>query len=186
MNATEIIENALARMEKALSASQNEMATLRSGKANPTMLDRINVDYYGSPTPLKQMANLSIKDGATLVIQPYDKTSLGDIEKAIAKSDLGLNPNNDGEVVRISVPPLSGDRRKELCKMVSKMGEEGKVAIRNVRRDAMDDIKKLEKNDGISEDEVRGHQETVQKKTDAYIKKMDSLVAAKEAEIMEV
>jgi ribosome recycling factor len=186
MTAKEIITNAEERMNKAIQASQNEMNTLRSGKATPTMLDRITVEYYGTPTPLKQMANLSVKDGTSLVVQPYDKTSLAEIEKAIAKSDLGLNPNNDGEVIRISVPPLSGERRKELCKMVSKMGEEGKVAIRNVRRDAMDDIKKLEKSDGISEDEIRNYQEDVQKKTDAFIKKIDALVSSKEAEVMEV
>ena len=186
MNAKDIIANAEERMNKAITSSQNEMNTLRSGKASPNMLDRIMVDYYGTPTPVKQMANLSVKEGTTIVVQPYDKTSLADIEKAIAKSELALNPNNDGEVIRISVPPLSGDRRKELCKMVSKMGEEGKVAIRNIRRDAMDEIKKLEKNEGISEDEVRNHQEDVQKKTDSFIKKVDALVAAKEAEIMEV
>jgi ribosome recycling factor len=186
MNAKEIITNAEERMNKAIQASQNEMNTLRSGKANPTMLDRITVDYYGTPTPLKQMANLSVKDGSSIVVQPYDKTSLAEIEKAIAKSDLALNPNSDGEVIRINIPPLSGDRRKELCKMVGKMGEEGKVAIRNVRRDAMDEIKKLEKNDGVSEDEVRNHQDEVQKKTDTFIKKIDALVASKEAEIMEV
>lgn len=185
-DADTILLNAEERMQKAVAATQSELATLRSGRANPSMLDRILVDYYGTPTPIRQMANVSVQEGVTIVIQPYDKSSLAEIERAIAKSDLGLNPNSDGDVVRISVPPLSTERRKEICKMVSKMGEEGKVAVRNVRRDAMDELKKLEKSDGISEDEIRGYQEDVQKQTDATIKQIDQLVAAKEAEVMEV
>ncbi len=186
MSAPEIIKNTEERMKKAISATQQEMTTLRSGRANPGILDRVMVDYYGTPTPVRQMANVSVSDGMTIVIQPYDKTVLADIEKAIAKSDLGLTPNNDGSIIRISMPPMSAERRKETCKMVGKMGEEGKVAIRNIRRDAMDELKKLEKADGISEDEIRGHQDTIQKKTDASIKEIDQLVVSKEAEIMEI
>ena len=182
----EIILHADERMKKAIGATQNEMATLRSGRANPGMLDRVLVDYYGTPTPVRQMANVSVNEGTTLVIQPYDKTSLPEIEKAIAKSELGLNPNSDGDVIRISVPALSTERRKEICKMVSKMGEEGKVAIRNVRRDGMDELKKLEKAEGISEDEIRSYQDDIQKKTDAAVKEVEQLVTAKEAEVMEV
>jgi ribosome recycling factor len=186
MSATEIIANAQERMKKAIASTQQELATLRSGRANPSLLDRVMVDYYGTPTPVRQTANVSVSDGVTIVIQPYDKGILADIEKAIAKSDLGLTPNNDGAVIRISTPPMSAERRKETCKTVGKVGEEGKVAIRNVRRDAMDELKKLEKTDGISEDEIRGHQESIQKKTDACIKEIDQIVAAKEAEIMEI
>ncbi|XVJ50716.1 MAG: ribosome recycling factor [Vampirovibrio sp.] len=186
MSAQEIITKAQDRMKKAIMATQNEMATLRSGRANPSILDRIVVDYYNTPTPVRQMANVSVTDGMTLVIQPYDKTVLADIERAIAKSELGLSPNNDGSVIRINLPPMSAERRKETCKTVAKMGEEGKVAIRNVRRDAMDELKKLEKTDGISEDEIHGHQDSIQKKTDAFIKEIDQLVVAKEAEIMEI
>ena len=186
MSAQEIITNAQERMKKAIVSIQHEMATLRSGRANPSLLDRVVVDYYGTPTPIRQTANVSVTDGVTIVIQPYDKSILADIEKAIAKSDLGLTPNNDGSVIRISTPPMSVERRKETCKTVAKLGEEGKVAIRNIRRDAMDDLKKLEKTDGISEDEIRGHQEAVQKKTDSFIKEIDQIVVAKEAEVMEI
>ena len=180
-----ILLDAEERMDKALQSLSAELGTLRTGRANPQILDRINVEYYGAVTPLRQMANISVQEGTTLVIQPYDKSCIGDIEKVISKSDLGLNPNNDGTVIRIVIPPLSQDRRKELAKVASKMGEEAKVAVRNVRRDAMDELKKLEKQ-GMSEDEVRGHQDDIQKKTDAHVKKIDTMVSEKEAEILTV
>jgi ribosome recycling factor len=186
MSADAILKDAKDRMKKAVAATQNDMANLRSGRVTPSILDRIMVDYYGTPTPVRQMANVSISEGTTIVIQPYDKSGLSDIEKAIAKSDLDIAPNSDGEVIRLNFPPLSTERRKEIAKMVGKIGEEGKVAIRNVRRDAMNDVKKLDKEDGISEDDVRGYEDDVQKLTDRTIKDLEALVTAKEAEVMEV
>ena len=179
-----ILVKAQERMKKAQAATASDLATLRSGRANPSLLDRIHVEYYGSLSPLNQMANISVKEGTSIVIQPYDKTSLPAIEKAIAKSDLNLTPNTDGEVLRINVPALSQDRRKELCKLAHKMGEEGKVAIRNIRRDANDELNKLKKE--ISEDEIKGQQEALQKHTDAAIKGIDALVADKEQDILQV
>lgn len=185
MDADLILMDAEERMDKALVSLSAELATVRTGRANPQILDRINVEYYGTMTPLRQMANVSVSEGSTLVIQPYDKGCIGSIEKVISKSELGLNPNNDGTVIRIVIPPLSQERRRELVKMVSGMAEDAKVAVRNVRRDAMDDLKKCEKQ-GMSEDEVRVHQETIQKKTDAHIKEVDRRIEAKEAELLTV
>jgi len=186
MSADAILKDAKERMKKAISSTQSDMSKLRSGRVSANILDRVMVDYYGTPTPVRQMANVSIAEGTTIVIQPYDRTGLPDIEKAIAKSDLGLSPNNDGEVIRLNFPPLSTERRREICKTVAKMGEDGKVAIRNVRRDAMNDVKKLDKEEGVSEDDIRGYEDDVQKLTDRTIKDMDALVVAKEAEVMEV
>jgi len=180
-----IKKHAEERMEKAIQALKRDLATLRAGRATPALLDRIQVEYYGSPTPLNQLANINTPDSRTLMIQPWDKSSLSDIERAIMKSDLGLTPANDGMNIRLSIPPLTEERRVELVKMTKKFGEESKVAIRNIRRDANDDIKKLEKTD-ISEDESRRHQEDVQKMTDKYIAEVDKVLAAKEKEIMEV
>jgi ribosome recycling factor len=182
----DVLTQAETRMKKAIVSTQEEMATLRTGRANPGVLDRLLVDYYGVPTPVRQMAGVSVSEGTTLVIQPFDKSTLGDIDKAIAKSDLGLNPSNDGQVIRIAIPPLSQERRKEICKTVHKMGEEGKVAIRNIRRDAMDTLSKHKKDAGISEDEIKTEQERLQKKTDHYIKEVEALVVAKEQEVMQV
>ncbi|ANF96553.1 ribosome recycling factor [Paenibacillus bovis] len=173
------------RMQKAIQALSRDLATLRAGRAAPSILDRVQVEYYGSMTPLNQLANISTPDSRTLLIQPWDKSSLSDIERAIMKSDLGLTPANDGNIIRLSIPALTEERRAELVKLTKKFGEESKVAIRNIRRDANDDIKKLEKTD-ISEDESRGHQEDVQKLTDRFIKEVDNVLAAKEKEIMEV
>jgi len=180
-----IIKHAEERMEKAIQALKRDLATLRAGRATPALLDRIQVEYYGSLTPLNQLANINTPDSRTLMIQPWDKSSLSDIERAIMKSDLGLTPANDGMNIRLSIPPLTEERRVELVKMTKKHGEESKVAIRNIRRDANDDIKKLEKTD-ISEDESRRHQDDVQKMTDKYIAEVDKVLAAKEKEIMEV
>ncbi|WP_017813710.1 MULTISPECIES: ribosome recycling factor [Paenibacillus] len=173
------------RMQKAIQALSRDLATLRAGRATPSILDRVQVEYYGSMTPLNQLANISTPDSRTLLIQPWDKSSLSDIERAIMKSDLGLTPANDGNIIRLSIPALTEERRAELVKLTKKFGEESKVAIRNIRRDANDDIKKLEKTD-ISEDESHGHQEDVQKLTDRFIKEVDNVLAAKEKEIMEV
>nr|WP_206765626.1 ribosome recycling factor [Paenibacillus dendritiformis] len=172
-------------MEKAIAALKRDLATLRAGRASAALLDRIQVEYYGALTPINQLANISTPDPRTLVIQPWDKSSLGEIERAIMKSDLGLTPVNDGSIIRISIPALTQERRVELVKQTKKFGEDAKVAIRNIRRDANDDIKKLEKTD-ISEDESRRHQEDIQKTTDKYIAEVDKVLAAKEKDIMEV
>ncbi|WP_424765760.1 ribosome recycling factor [Paenibacillus sp. sgz302251] len=181
----EIKKNAEERMDKAIAAMKRDFSSLRAGKANPALLDRIQVEYYGAMTPLNQLANINTPDSRTLFIQPWDKSSLSAIEKAIMKSDLGLNPSNDGLAIRISVPPLTEERRAELVKTSKKFGEDAKVAIRNIRRDANDAVKKLEKTT-ISEDESRGHQEDIQKATDRFIAEVDKVLAAKEKEIMEV
>ncbi|MGG3279680.1 ribosome recycling factor [Paenibacillus solani] len=178
-------KNAEERMEKAILALKRDLATLRAGRAAPALLDRITVEYYGAPTPLNQLANISTPDSRTLMIQPWDKSSLADIEKAIMKSDIGLTPANDGNQIRLVVPALTEERRTDLVKMTKKFGEEAKVAIRNIRRDANDDIKKLEKTD-ISEDESRRHQDDIQKTTDKFIAEVDKVLVAKEKEIMEV
>jgi len=180
-----IKKNAEERMDKAIAALRRDLATLRAGRATPAMLDRILVDYYGAPTPVNQLATINAPDVRTLVIQPWDKSVLGEIEKAIMKSELGLTPANDGSIIRLSVPPLTEERRTDLVKQTKKFGEEAKVAIRNVRRDANDDIKKLEKGE-LSEDESRRHQEDIQKLTDRFIAEVDRIIAAKEKEIMEV
>lgn len=180
-----IKKNAEERMEKAIGALRRDLSTLRAGKASPALFDRVQVEYYGSMTPLNQLANINTPDSRTLMIQPWDKSSVAAIEKAILKSDLGLTPSNDGSAIRISVPPLTEERRAELVKTSKKFGEEAKVAIRNIRRDANDDIKKLEKTD-ISEDESRRHQDDIQKTTDKYIAEVEKVLASKEKEIMEV
>lgn len=173
------------RMDKALAALRRDLATLRAGRATPAMLDRVQVEYYGTPTPINQLASVNTPDVRTLVIQPWDKSVLAEIEKAILKSDIGLTPANDGSVIRLSVPPLTEERRAELVKQTKKIGEEAKVAIRNIRRDANDDIKKLEKSE-LSEDESRRHQDDIQKMTDRFTAEVDRIIAAKEKEIMEV
>lgn len=173
------------RMEKALSALKRELTSLRAGRATPALLDRIQVEYYGALTPVNQLANVNTPDSRTLLIQPWDKTSMGAIEKAILKSDLGLTPSNDGSAIRIVIPILTADRRAELVKMSKKFGEEAKVAMRNIRRDANEDIKKLEKSE-ITEDESRRYQDDIQKLTDKYTAEVDKTLAAKEKEITEV
>lgn len=177
-----IIDNANARMDKAIDALNSELKTVRTGRANPTILDRVAVDYWGEMTPINQVANISVQEGRSLVIKPYDRSTLKSIERAILEADLGFNPQNDGQIIRIVIPPLTQDRRKELSKQVSKIGETAKVAIRNIRRDANDSIKKGE----FTEDDVKRAQEKVQKNTDQYIKKVDSIVKEKETEIMSV
>ena len=180
------ISNAKDKMAKAITGYSRELASIRAGRANASLLDRITVDYYGAPTPVNQLAGISIPEARLLVIQPYDKTSLGDIEKAILKSDLGLNPTSDGNIIRISIPALTEERRKELVKVVKKAAEEAKVVIRNVRRDGNDDLKKLEKAGEITEDGLRGYSEDIQKLTDENINKIDEMTKEKEKEILEV
>ncbi|QHZ46830.1 MULTISPECIES: ribosome recycling factor [Bacillus] len=174
------------RMEKAVTAYQRELATVRAGRANPALLDKVTVEYYGAQTPLNQLASINVPEARMLVITPYDKTALGDIEKAIQKADLGVTPTNDGSIIRITIPPLTEERRKELVKLVKKYSEEAKVAVRNIRRDANDDLKKLEKNGEMTEDELRSSTEDVQKLTDEYVSKIDEITKDKEKEIMEV
>lgn len=180
-----IKRNAEDRMDKAIIALKKELASLRAGRANPALLDRIQAEYYGSLTPITQLAGVSVPDARTLLIQPWDKSALSSIEKAILKSDLGLTPNNDGMIIRISIPMLTEERRTDLVKMVKKSGEEAKVAIRNVRRDANDESRKREKID-ISEDESRRLQDDIQKLTDRFVADVDKLVVTKEKEIMDV
>jgi len=174
------------KMEKTLAATETTFAQIRTGKASPRLLDSIRIDYYGSVTPLNQVANISVPEPRLIVIQPWDKKMVGDIEKAIQKSDLGLNPSNDGTIIRIPIPPLSEERRKELVKYAGKVAEERKVAIRNIRREANDALKKGEKDSKISKDDHHRGQGNIQKLTDDYIKKIDTLLAKKEKEIMEV
>ena len=174
------------KMKKAIEVLRREYGTLRAGRATPSLLDKITVDYYGSPTPVNQVANISVPEPRTIIIQPWEKNMISPIEKAIMKSDLGLTPNSDGVVIRLSIPQLTQQRRLELVKVVHKKAEEARVAIRNLRRDANDGIKKVEKDKTISEDEAKKAQDDMQKMTDRYIKEIDQIMTTKEKEIMEV
>lgn len=174
------------RMHKTIEATQRSFNTIRTGRASTSLLDRVMVDYYGAETPLKSLASITTPDATTIMIQPYDKGSMGQIEKAISLSDIGLTPNNDGQLIRLNIPPLTKERRKELVKMAGKLAEEGKVGIRNIRRDAIDEIRKQEKNSDISEDESRDLQDEIQKITDDFNQKIDELLAVKEKDIMTV
>lgn len=182
----DVLKPAQERMQKAIQVLKKDLLTLRAGRANPALLDKVQVEYYGSQMPINQVATISTPDPRSLVIQPWDKSTLGEIERAILKSELGLTPNNDGNVVRITIPPLTEERRNELVKLARKMGEDAKVAIRNIRRDANDELKKLEKNGEIPEDVARRGTDEVQKVTDKFIKETDQIVAAKEKEILEI
>jgi ribosome recycling factor len=174
------------KMNKVISAFQRELTTLRAGRATPALLDRIEVEYYGASTPLNQLAGITAPEPRLLVIQPWDKKALGDIEKAILKSDLGLTPNNDGNVIRLAIPQLTEERRLDLVKFIRKKAEESKVSIRNIRRDANDSVKVLEKNSDISEDERRRAQDRIQEITDNKIIEIDEALEIKEKEMMEV
>lgn len=173
-------------MEKAVEATRRSFNTIRTGRANSSLLDRISVEYYGTPTPLKSLANISTPDASTLLIQPYDRGSLSLIEKAISLSDVGLTPSNDGQVIRLNIPPLTSERRQEFVKLAGKYAEEGRVSIRNIRRDGMDFAKKQEKSGDMSEDESRDLQDKIQKLTDKYIAKVDEALADKEKDITTV
>ena len=174
------------KMQKSIESLEREYNSIRAGRANPHVLDKIKVDYYGTPTPLQQVGNISVPEARMICIQPWDASLLKDIERAINASDLGLTPTNDGKLIRLVFPELTEDRRKELVKDVKKKGENAKVAIRNIRRDAIEAVKKKGKEDGISEDEIKGYQDDVQKSTDAYVKKIDDAIDAKSQEIMTV
>lgn len=182
----QVIDQTKERMTKAIQALSRELSTIRAGRASASLLDKIFVDYYGAPTPINQIAGIATPEARLLTIQPYDKTALGDIEKAIQKSDLGISPSNDGTVIRIAIPALTEERRKDLVKLVKKEAEEAKVGIRNIRRDANDELKKLEKKSEITEDDLRGFSENVQKLTDDYIVQIDQVAKDKEKEILEV
>jgi ribosome recycling factor len=173
-------------MRKAIDATANNFSTIRTGRASTSLLDRLNVEYYGTPTPLKTLATVSTPDASTVMIQPYDRSSLKLIEKAIMESDIGLPPSNDGKSIRLNIPPLTAERRKDLTKVVARLAEEGRVAVRNIRRDAIDTVRKEEKNSQISEDESHDLQEEVQKLTDKSIQQIDKLLEAKEKEIMTI
>ncbi len=174
------------KMEKAISQMKREFASVRTGRANPNVLDKVIVDYYGAPTPIRQMAQVSVSEGTTLVITPFDKSIMKDVEKAIIKAELGVAPNNDGTCIRLNFPPLTEERRKETAKDVKRFGEDAKVAVRNIRRDMVDSLKKIEKEENMPEDAVKDNQDKIQKLTDKYVGIIDSLVVEKEKEVMTV
>lgn len=182
----QIIKDAEEKMKKSIEAFRHELAGMKAGRATPALLDKVRVDYYGTPTPVNQVANIEIPDPRTIAIKPWDRSMIKAIEKAILTSDLGLNPSNDGVVIRLSIPPMTQDRRKELVKVVHKRAEDERVVIRNIRRDANDHIKKAEKEKTVSEDESKRAQDEVQKLTDKFIKEVDQILESKEKEIMEV
>lgn len=182
----QIIKEAEERMKKAVDVFRHDLAGLKAGRATPALLDKVRVDAYGVPSPVNNVATIEVPDSRTLVIKPWDRSMLKAIEKAILVSDLGLNPNNDGVVIRLNIPPMTEERRKDLVKVVHKRTEEQRVTVRNIRRDANDQIKKAEKEKTVSEDESKRAQDEVQKLTDKYIKESEQIMAAKEKEIMEV
>lgn len=183
---TDIINQMQEKMNLAVQAFSKNLATVRAGRANPSLLDSVYVDYYGATTPLNQLATIGAPEARLLVITPFDKSAIGEMEKAIQKADLGLSPSSDGNVIRINIPQLTEDRRKELVKVVGKFAEESKVQIRNIRREANDQLKKAEKDNQLTEDELRAAQDKVQKQTDHYIHEIDQLTKNKEEEILEV
>ncbi|MFM1645555.1 ribosome recycling factor [Staphylococcus epidermidis] len=183
---SDIIKDTKSRMQKSIDNLSRELANISAGRANSNLLNGVTVDYYGVPTPVQQLASINVPEARLLVISPYDKTSVADIEKAIIAANLGVNPTSDGEVIRISVPALTEERRKELVKEVKKIGEDAKVSIRNIRRDINDQLKKDEKNGDITEDDLRSQTDDVQKATDNSIKEIDQLVTDKEKDIMSV
>lgn len=186
MSLDELFLNGEEKMEKALEQLNREFKTVRTGRANPNILDRVSVEYYGTPTPLRQMAQVTVQDGTTLVIAPFDKSILKEVEKALTKAELGVMPNNDGIVIRMVFPPLTEEKRKEITKDVKKFGEESKVAVRNVRRDMTDALKKLEKSENLPEDVVKDNQDKIQKLTDKYTGKIEAMVSEKEKEVLTV
>ena len=182
----ELLEDARGRMDKSVEASRGELATVRTGRASPHLLDRITVDYYGTPTALKQLANVTTSDARLLTVTPYDKGSIGAIEKAIQESDIGLTPSNDGNVIRLAIPELTEERRREMVKVVHGVAEEGRVAVRNIRRDTMQDLRDLKKEGEAGEDDERRAEAALQKQTDGAIAEIDTLLKGKEEEILEV
>jgi len=182
----EIKKRLTERMDKTLEVLKRDLASIRTGRASLSILDGILVNYYGAPTPINHVATLAIPESRLITIQPWDPKLIPEIEKAIQKSDLGLNPTNDGKIIRVTIPPLTEERRKQIVKQVHKRGEEAKIALRNIRRDANEEVKKLEKEKHLSEDETRRSIDEIQKITDSFIKKVDEIISHKEAEVMEV
>ncbi|MCM8710617.1 ribosome recycling factor [Clostridium sp. SYSU_GA19001] len=182
----DIIHTAEDKMNKTIAVLKKELASMKAGRANPTILDRLEVEYYGSMLPINQVANVSAPEPRLILIQPWEKSSIKNIEKAILKSDLGLTPSNDGSVIRLIIPELTEETRKNLVKNVKKIGEESKVAVRSIRRESNDKIKALKKNNEISEDDLKKAEDDIQKKTDNYIKEIDKIIEVKEKEIMSV
>ena len=182
----EVFDFANEKMEKSLTALHNEFATMRAGRASASLLDKVSVDYYGVPTPVQQMAAVSVSEGRILVIKPWDVSTISTIEKAIQASDLGVNPQDDGKVIRLIFPPLTEEKRKTLAKDVSKYGEEAKVAVRSVRRDCIDKLKKMKKDSEITEDDLHNGEEKMQKITDKFIKRIEEMVEEKEQDIMAI
>ena len=174
------------KMEKAVGQMKKEFSSVRTGRANPGILDKVIVEYYGAPTPIRQMAQVSVSEGTTLVITPFDKSIMKEVEKAIIKAEIGVAPNNDGTCIRLNFPPLTEERRKETAKEVKKFGEDAQIVLRNVRRDMVDDLKKIEKDENLPEDTVKDNQDQIQKLTDKYVGIIDSLVSEKEKEVMTV
>jgi len=182
----ELLKDAEERMRKSVESSRGELATVRTGRASPHLLDRITVDYYGSQTPLKQLANVATSDARLLTVTPFDKGSIGEIEKAIQESDVGLTPSNDGSVIRLQIPELTEERRREMVKVVHGVAEEGRIAVRNIRRDTMSDLRELKKEGEAGEDDERRAEAALQKQTDEAIAEIDELLQGKEQEILEV
>jgi ribosome recycling factor len=180
------LDEAQSTMQKTVESTQRAFNTIRTGRANASLLDKVMVEYYGTPTSMKSLANISTPDSTSITIQPYDRNTMNLIEKAISMSDVGLTPNNDGSVIRLNIPPLTSDRRKEFVKLAAKYAEEGRVAIRNIRRDALDSIRKQEKASEISEDEAKDQQDELQKLTDKYTAKISELLVEKEKDITTV
>ena len=174
------------KMGRSIEALQRELAALRTGRATPALIENVAVDYYGAPTPLKQLASLSAPDARAILVQPWDRQALREIEKSLMRSELGFNPSNDGNTITVPIPPLNQERRQELVRLLKRKIEEGKVSVRNVRRDGLETLRKLERDKAISQDQNRRSQEQLQKTTDAHIKDIDQVAAAKEAEIMQV
>ena len=182
----DILRQSESKMSKSIEVLEHDLGTIRTGRASPTLVEHLSVNYYGTPTPLNQLASISVQEAKVIMIQPWDKQAMGEVERAILKSDLSLTPNNDGTSIRLNIPPLTEERRKDLAKVVRKRVEDGKVAVRNVRRDGVDGLRGLEKNKEISQDEQRRAQEQLQKITDAHCTKADQAGTRKEAELMEV
>jgi ribosome recycling factor len=180
----EVLAEAVERMEKAIESLRIDLRSIRTGRASPALVERLMVDYYSMPTPLQQLATISVPEAQTLMIKPYSPSDIGAIEKAIAKSDLGLTPNNDGQQIRLIIPALTEERRRDLTKVVSRRAEEARVAVRNIRRDAIHDLREMEKESMISEDELHRGQERIQEKTNEYIKHVDEIAREKDEEIM--
>lgn len=183
---TDIHDKLEKKMGKTISVLKEDLMSIRAGRANPSLLDRLSVDYYGTPTPINQIASVSAPEPRLIVVQPYDQTAIKNIEKAILQSDLGLNPSNDGKVIRLNIPQLTEERRKKLIKIAKKTAEEAKIALRNERREANEDLKKMEKNNELTEDDLKKSLDKAQKLTDKYSKQIEEILVKKEAEIMEV